>query len=283
MLTLTTIAGVRARRRELDRVGRSVAFVPTMGALHEGHLSLIRRGRELADEVWASVFVNPTQFAPGEDFHRYPRDLERDRALLDHEGTSLLFAPTLKEMYPRPLATVVDLPELTNGLCGAFRPGHFRGVAGVVVKLLNIVRPEVAVLGAKDWQQATVVRHLVADLNLPVEIEVAPTVREADGLAMSSRNAYLTPAQRVAAAVVPRALQAGKVAVSSGLHEGLAVTNLLTAEVAREPLARLEYAAAVDPETLQPMARVSGPVLLALAVHLGSTRLIDNVLVELTP
>ena len=161
MLVMSTVNGVRARRAELEPTGRRLAFVPTMGALHDGHLALVRRGLEVADEVWVSVFVNPTQFGPGEDFDRYPRDLERDRALLDQAGATLLFAPSAKEMYPSPTATLIDLPELTRGLCGAHRPGHFGGVALVVTKLLNIVQPHVAVFGAKDWQQAAVIRRLV--------------------------------------------------------------------------------------------------------------------------
>lgn len=282
MLLITTIAGVRARRRELGHQGRTVALVPTMGALHEGHLRLVDRARELADEVWATVFVNPTQFGPGEDLARYPRDLERDRALLAERGVALLFAPGVKEMYPRPAATVVDLPELAAGLCGAFRPGHFRGVALVVTKLLSIAQPEWAVLGAKDWQQAAVIRRLVEDLNLPTRIDVAPTVREPDGLAMSSRNAYLGPDERQAATVLIRALRAAEAAVASGERDGEVLRRQLADVVAAEPLARLQYAAVVDPDSLQPLARVARRALLALAAHVGATRLIDNLLVEVS-
>ncbi len=280
MLILRTVSGIRARRQEVARVGTRVAFVPTMGALHEGHRSLIVRGRELADEVWASVFVNPTQFSPGEDFERYPRNEEQDAALLDSWGTALLFAPATKEIYPRPSATVVDLPDLTAGLCGAFRPGHFRGVALVVTKLLNIVQPEVAVFGAKDWQQAAVIRRLVADLSVPVRIEIAPTVREADGLAMSSRNAYLSPAERGAATVLYRALTEAAERVREGLRDAAAVREVLLAALAGEPEARVQYAVVVDPETLEPLEHVGARTLLALAVFIGRTRLIDNMLVE---
>ncbi|HPC84401.1 MAG TPA: pantoate--beta-alanine ligase [Thermoanaerobaculaceae bacterium] len=282
MLLITTIAGVRARRRELWQQGRTVAFVPTMGALHEGHLRLVDRARELADEVWASVFVNPTQFGPGEDFERYPRDLERDRALLAGRGVALLFAPGVKEMYPRPPATVIDLPELASGLCGAFRPGHFRGVALVVTKLLAITQPEWAVFGAKDWQQAAIIRRLVEDLDVPVRVEVAPTVREPDGLAMSSRNAYLGPDERRAATVLARALRAGEAAIAAGERDGEAVRQAVAAVVAAEPLAQLQYAAVVDPDSLQPLSRIDRRALLALAVHIGTTRLIDNLLVEVS-
>ncbi|MGD1146620.1 MAG: pantoate--beta-alanine ligase [Thermoanaerobaculaceae bacterium] len=282
MLVISTVNGVRARRAEIANTARRLAFVPTMGALHEGHLVLVRRGLELADEVWASVFVNPTQFAPGEDFDRYPRDLERDRALLDQAGATLLFAPSAKEMYPSPTATVIDLPEFSRGLCGAHRPGHFGGVALVVTKLLNIVQPHVAVFGAKDWQQATVVRRLVADLCMPVRIEVHPTEREANGLARSSRNALLTPPERRAAAVLVRALGLATVAVRAGERSGAALEAKVAAEVAGEPLARLQYVAAVDPDTLAPLATIRDRVLVALAVHVGTIRLIDNVLVEVS-
>ncbi|HLE60804.1 MAG TPA: pantoate--beta-alanine ligase [Thermoanaerobaculaceae bacterium] len=280
MLLVTTIAGVRARREELAKTGQRVALVPTMGALHEGHLTLVRRGRELADEVWASIFVNPAQFGPSEDFVSYPRDLERDRALLEREGATLLFAPSVREIYPRPAATVIDVPELAAGLCGPYRPGHFRGVALVVAKLLNIVQPHVAVFGAKDWQQAVVIRRLVEDLDMPVHIEVHPTVREEDGLARSSRNAYLSPEERRTATALSRALEAAATALADGEKRGAALELILATEIGRAPGARLQYAAAVDPATLQPVATAEGPVLLALAVYVGSTRLIDNVLTE---
>jgi len=280
MHVITTVAGVRARRSEIERTGARIAFVPTMGALHEGHLALVRRGRELANEVWVSVFVNPTQFAPGEDLERYPRNLEGDRALLERAGAALLFAPAAKEIYPRPSATVIDLPELAAGLCGAHRPGHFRGVALVVAKLLNIVRPHVAVFGAKDWQQAAIVRRMVEDLCFPVRIEVHPTQRESDGLARSSRNAYLAPAERRAAAVLHRALEGAAAAVGGGERSGIALEARIAAEIAQEPLARLQYAAAADPDTLGPVAAGSARVLLAVAAHVGATRLIDNVVTE---
>jgi len=283
MIVATTIAAVRARRQELDRLGRRVAFVPTMGALHEGHLSLVREAARRADEVWVSIFVNPTQFGPGEDFQRYPRRLEEDRALLEREGVALLFAPPAREMYPQPPATVVDVPALTAGLCGAHRPGHFRGVALVVVKLFNIVRPEVAVFGAKDFQQAAVIRRLVADLDLPVEIVVAPTVREADGLAMSSRNAYLGDSERRAAARLHAALQAGRAAVLAGERSGAAVEALMAAALAGDDRVELQYAAAVDVNTLAPVDVVKGSVLLAVAAHVGGVRLIDNLVVEVQP
>jgi pantoate--beta-alanine ligase len=282
MLVISTVNGARARRAELACTGRRLAFVPTMGALHEGHLALVRRGLGLADEVWASVFVNPTQFAPGEDFDRYPRDLERDRGLLEKAGATLLFAPSTKEIYPRPSATVLDVPQLADGLCGAFRPGHFQGVALVVAKLLNIVQPHIALFGAKDWQQAVVIRRMAADLCSPVRIEICPTEREEDGLARSSRNAYLAPEERRAATVLHRTLELATAAVRAGERSGAALEAKAAAEVAGEPLARLQYVAAVDPERLTPLATISNHVLVALAVHVGATRLIDNVLVEVS-
>ena len=280
MLSITTIAGVRARRQEAARLGTRIAFVPTMGALHDGHLSLVRRGRELCDEVWASVFVNPSQFGPGEDLAAYPRTLERDRELLAEAGATLLFAPTAKQIYPRPPAVAIDLPALAGGLCGAQRPGHFQGVALVVAKLLNIVQPHVAVFGAKDYQQVAVVQQLVTDLNFPTEIAVVETMRESDGLALSSRNAYLSGAERHAAGVLYRALTAAADAVARGERSGPALERLLAATVAAEPLARLQYAAAADPKTLAPVVTVGRRLLLAVAAHVGTTRLIDNVVVE---
>jgi pantoate--beta-alanine ligase len=280
MLTITTVAGVRARREEAARTGIRVALVPTMGALHDGHLALVRRGLELADEVWASVFVNPAQFAPGEDFERYPRELERDRDKLVAAGASVLFAPATKELFPRPPATVVDVPSLAAGMCGAQRPGHFRGVAFIVAKLFNIVQPHVAVFGAKDWQQAAVIRRMAADLDFPVRIEVHSTVREVDGLARSSRNAYLAPEARRAAAVLHRALQRAAAAAAAGERRGAALEALLADEVGAEAMASLEYAAAADPDTLEPVGEAGGRVLLALAARVGGTRLIDNLVAE---
>ena len=280
MLIVTTVPALRSRREELRRRGLRLALVPTMGGLHEGHLALVRRGRELADEVWASIFVNPTQFGPGEDFARYPRDFEHDRDLLADAGAALVFAPSVQEVYPKPSATVIDLPALAGGMCGAFRPGHFRGVALVVTKLLNMAQPDVAIFGAKDWQQAAVIRRLVADLHMPVAIDVAPTVREEDGLAMSSRNAYLSAEERRAATVLIRALRAAEAAVAAGERRGAVLEALLAAEVGIEGLARLQYVAAADPDTLASVADGATRILLALAVFIGGTRLIDNLLVE---
>ncbi len=275
-----TVRDARARRAADRAAGAGVAFVPTMGYLHEGHLSLVRRARELGDSVWVSIFVNPTQFGPGEDLDRYPRDLERDVRLLEAEGVDVLFAPGTAEMYPSPPVVRIGYSGLEDVLCGASRPGHFAGVGLVVAKLFNIVRPQVAVFGQKDAQQALLVRRLVEDLSFDVAIEVAPIVREPDGLAMSSRNTYLSPAERRAAPVLYRALCAAREAIRRGERDPRAVEGILRGTIGAEPLAGLEYAACVDPETLRRPERIDGPVLLALAVRFGATRLIDNMLIE---
>ncbi len=277
MELMTTIAEARERRR-LDREkGRSVGLVPTMGALHAGHLSLVETAHAHAPSVWASVFVNPTQFAPGEDFERYPRDLDRDAELLRAAGVSVLFAPSTEEMYPRPPVVEVGFGRLEEVLCGAHRPGHFAGVGLVVAKLLNIVRPDVAIFGQKDAQQALLIRRLAADLDFPVEVVVSPTVREPDGLAMSSRNAYLSESERRAAPTLYRALRAGAAAVEGGERDPRRVERVIASVVSAEPLLRLEYARCLDAEDLTVPVPIAGSVLLALAAHAGSTRLIDNV------
>lgn len=272
----TTIAGVRTRRRSERDAGLRAALVPTMGFLHDGHLSLVRRARELGDRVWVSVFVNPTQFGPGEDLERYPRDLDRDLGLLAGQGADAVFAPSVEEMYPRPPVVEISFSGLERLLCGASRPGHFGGVGLVVSKLLNIVQPEVAVFGQKDAQQALLIRRLVADLDMPITIDVAPTVREADGLAMSSRNAYLAPAERQAAPALYRALREAADAVAGGERDPSAVTGIIREVVGTEPLLDLEYAECVRQSDLAVPGRIGSPVLLAVAAHVGSTRLIDN-------
>jgi len=272
----TTIAGVRTRRRSERDAGRCAALVPTMGFLHEGHLSLVRRAHELADRVWVSVFVNPTQFGPGEDFDRYPRDLERDLGMLRDVGVNAVFAPSIEEMYPRPPVVEISFSGLEGILCGASRPTHFGGVGLVVSKLLNIVQPEVAVFGQKDAQQALLIRRLVEDLDMPVTIEVAPTLREADGLAMSSRNAYLSPADRRAAPVLYRALREAAEAIAAGERDPARVTTVMRTVVEAQPSVELEYAACVRQSDLSVPDRVNCPVLLAVAARLGATRLIDN-------
>jgi pantoate--beta-alanine ligase len=257
--------------------GERIGFVPTMGALHEGHLSLVRLARGHADRVVASVFVNPTQFGPNEDFNRYPRQPEKDGAMLESAGCDLLFLPDVETLYPKGHATFVEPGGAAEGLEGACRPGHFRGVATVVAALFNLVRADVAVFGEKDAQQLAVVRQMVRDLSIPIEILPGPTLREADGLAMSSRNAYLSPDERQAAAVLYRALRAVETAISQGERRGDAVRERLREVLNTEPLARVEYAEVVDAESFQPVETLRGRLVLPLAVRIGGTRLIDNI------
>jgi pantoate--beta-alanine ligase len=265
------------------REGAVVGFVPTMGALHEGHLSLVRLARERSDRVVASIFVNPTQFGPSEDFARYPRMPDRDGELLAGAGCDLLFLPAVETIYPPGHATFVEPAGAALGLEGDVRPGHFRGVATVVAQLLNLVTPDVAVFGEKDAQQLAVVRQLVRDLHLPVTIVPGPTVRESDGLAMSSRNAYLSPEERRAAAVLYRALAAAEALVAAGERDAAKVRDRLLAVLAAEPGARVDYVAVVDAETFQPIATLAGSVVVPIAVRIGATRLLDNLRLRIAP
>lgn len=275
MRVVFTVQEVRTIRRGTPGTW---GFVPTMGYLHEGHLSLIRRARVENDHVAVSIFVNPTQFGPHEDYNRYPRDLERDLRLLEPLQVDLVFVPSVEEMYPPGFQTWVIVEELSRPLEGASRPGHFRGVATVVAKLFNIVQPDRAYFGQKDAQQAVVIRRMVRDLNFPVEIVVCPTVREPDGLALSSRNTYLNPQERQAATVLFRALQAAKARYEAGERDGERLREAMREVLRGEPLARVDYVSVADPETLEELSRVEGPALLSLAVYIGNTRLIDNLL-----
>jgi pantoate--beta-alanine ligase len=274
-----TVAGVRAwRRRAPGRLG----LVPTMGYLHEGHLSLVRRARDQSDSLAASLFVNPTQFGPKEDLARYPRDLPRDQRLLKGGGCDLLFTPSVEEMYPAGFSTVIDVGPLAERLEGKKRRGHFRAVATVVAKLFGIFEPARAYFGEKDAQQLAVIRWMVRDLNLPVEIVACPTVREPDGLAMSSRNSYLNPTERLAASALYRALQAAKERWQKGGRRSDALRSAMRKVLVAQPLARIDYATVADPESFEELEGViAQPALLLLAVYIGSTRLIDNLL--LTP
>ncbi len=263
-------------RRGARSDGRTLGFVPTMGALHEGHLSLLRVARAECGVAVASVFVNPLQFGPGEDFGAYPRDLEGDARLCRSVGAHAVFTVTDAEMYPPGHATFVTVEGLSDGLCGKFRPGHFRGVATVVAKLLNIVRPDRAYFGQKDAQQAVVIRRLAADLDFPVEIGVLPTVREADGLAMSSRNAYLRGDERTRALCLSRALGRGMDLVETGERDAARVRAGMESVIRETPGAALEYVELVDPDSLRPVSRIEAPTLAAIAARVGKTRLIDN-------
>jgi len=261
--------------------GLSIALVPTMGFLHAGHLSLMDHARTLADRLVLSIFVNPTQFGPNEDLDRYPRDLPRDLELARARGVDLVFAPEAGAMYHPDHATWVEVPQLAQGLCGASRPVHFRGVCTVVAKLFGLIRPDVAVFGQKDWQQLAILKRMARDLELGVEVIGRPIFREEDGLAMSSRNVYLTPEERASAPAIRQGLLAVQAAVRQGELDAARLGLMFRAHLAEKlALARVDYAAFVHPEGLSPVVRVEGPTLLAVAVFLGRVRLIDNILLE---
>jgi len=274
MQLIETIAEFRAARR---RLAGTLGLVPTMGYLHQGHLELVRRARSECEHVAVTIFVNPAQFGPAEDLQRYPRDLERDLRLLEHAGVELVFAPAAGEMYPPGYSTWVEVEGVTAPLEGARRPGHFRGVATVVCKLFNIAAAERAYFGQKDAQQTVVVRRMARDLDIPTEVVVVPTVREADGLAMSSRNVYLDREQRAAAAVLYRALRRAEALWESGERDAETLRAGMRETLAAEPLADPDYVSVADAETLREAhGAIAGPVLASLAVRFGATRLIDN-------
>ena len=269
---------MRNASRELRRAGKRLGFVPTMGALHEGHLSLVRAARASCDVVAASIFVNPTQFGPNEDLAKYPRSFDRDQELLEREGVELLFAPSVEEMYPAKVVTWVTVEGLSDKLDGRSRPGHFRGVTTVVAKLFHVVEPEAAFFGQKDAAQVAVIRRMVRDLNLPVEIVVCPIVRDPDGLAMSSRNRYLNAEQRKQALVMRRSLLRVQELVDAGERNADKLVGAGREEFAQENSVRLDYFEIVDPDTLNPLPDISGGALVAVAAFVGGTRLIDNIL-----
>jgi len=262
------------------KTGRQVGFVPTMGALHEGHLSLVRRARRECDFVVVSIYVNPIQFVAGEDLNRYPRDLERDLQLCRQLGVDLVFAPCDRVMYPGERFTTVRVAKLTEPLCGACRPGHFDGVTTVVAKLFNIVQPDAAYFGQKDAQQAVVIGRMVRDLDFPVQIRVCPIVRAQDGLALSSRNAYLDEEQRRQARCLYKALQAAKEAVAGGERRCESLVKLMRAIIEGSGPVGIDYISIVDPATLEDLQQIENPALIALAVRIGRARLIDNILLD---
>jgi pantoate--beta-alanine ligase len=272
----TSIGDTRTASRALRANGKRIGLVPTMGALHEGHLSLVRAARAQSGAVVVSIFVNPTQFGPKEDLARYPRPFERDCELLEKEGVDILFAPSTEEMYAAGEITWVTVDGLSERLDGRSRPGHFRGVTTVVAKLFHIVEPDVAFFGQKDAAQVAVIRRMVRDLDFPVEIAVGPIVREADGLALSSRNAYLNPQQRRQALVLSRSLRRVEEKFRIGERDCAALFAAGRGCFAEEPEVRLDYFELVDPETLDPVEKITGPTLCAVAAYVGSTRLIDN-------
>jgi pantoate--beta-alanine ligase len=277
---LATITEVRTALNVARSHGADIGLVPTMGALHEAHLSLIHTARTVDDVVVVSIFVNPTQFGPDEDLQRYPRDLARDAELCAEAGADLIFWPRVEEMYPQPYSTWVEVKGLTAGLCGRSRPGHFRGVCTVVSKLFNICGPDRAYFGEKDAQQLAVITRMVRDLDFRVQIVPCPTVREADGLAMSSRNARLTPEERAQAPVLYRALSAARERVQGGERETAALESVMRSILAGAPLGEVEYVEIVSADDLAPVVRVAGECLIAVAVRFGDVRLIDNIRVE---
>ncbi|MDD4587954.1 MAG: pantoate--beta-alanine ligase [Heliobacteriaceae bacterium] len=280
MQRISAVSEMTAWSREKQRQGETIGLVPTMGYLHEGHLTLIRRAKEKCNRVVVSIFVNPLQFGANEDFAEYPRDLSRDENLAAREGADVIFAPLVKGMYPQGFHSSVEVEKLTDRLCGQARPGHFRGVATVVAKLFNIVGPDQAFFGQKDAQQLAVIRRMVADLNMPLTIVGVPTVREPDGLAMSSRNVYLTPEQRQAAPVLVRSLREARELIGQGERDAAKIGGFIRQRITREPLAVIDYVEIVDNDFLQPVDKLAGTCLIALAVRFGNTRLIDNMVVE---
>ena len=280
MQIIQQIADMRAWSEGERRQSRRIVFVPTMGSLHEGHLCLVRDAKTRGERVVVSIFVNPMQFGPSEDFAKYPRDLQRDRAMLEGIGVDVLFHPTVAEIYPDGYQTHIEVENLSLPLCGTIRPAHFRGVATVVAKLFIIVRPHIAIFGEKDFQQLQVVRRLVRDLSMDIEIVGHPIVREADGLAMSSRNAYLTAEERRAAVCLSRVLCKAQKRVRRGETCAAAILQGVLAELGREPLAQVEYAKLCDAESLDDIDRIQGTAVLALAVRFGRARLIDNCIIK---
>ncbi len=277
-----TVAEIREFVWQARAEGRSVGLVPTMGYLHEGHLTLMRQAGKQCDTVIISIFVNPTQFGPGEDLAGYPRDLARDAAMAEGAGVDAIFNPSAEEMYPSGYNTYINVEGITEKLCGASRPGHFRGVATVVAKLFNIVKPDCAFFGQKDAQQALVIKRMVADLNIDVEVVAVPTVREHDGLAMSSRNIYLDPEQRRAALSLSSSLNRAAAEVGAGQRDASKIRQLVINMIKAEPLAEIDYVEIYSYPDLEPVEIIKGPALLALAVRFGRARLIDNIILQLS-
>lgn len=276
MEVVTTIAALRQKLAPRRRAGQTIGFVPTMGYLHQGHLSLVGRAKSDNEVTVVSIFVNPLQFGKNEDLEKYPRDLARDSAMLEQAGVDFLFAPGVEDMYPEPMQTAVDLPKLGSELEGEARPGHFAGVATVVTKLFNIVQPDAAYFGEKDYQQVTIIQKMVEDLAQPVRVVPVPTVREADGLACSSRNVYLSPAERAAAVIVPKTLAEAERLLLTGIRDVATLEGKLVEFLQTEPLAEPEVVAIRDPRTLERIETVKETALVLLYVRFGKTKLLDN-------
>ena len=277
---ITTVKEMQERSDKVRCQGKTIVFVPTMGFLHEGHLSLIREGKKYGDDIVVSIFVNPAQFGPGEDLETYPRNFERDLELLQKEAVSAVFAPDITEIYGQNFQTYIELEKLPNHLCGLSRPVFFKGVATVVTKLFNIVKPHVTIFGQKDYQQLTVIRQMVRDLNFDIKVIGAPTVRESDGLAMSSRNTYLTSEQRISALALNKSLNKAQRLVENGLKDAAKVIDTTAQLIRSHPETEIDYINICDPETLDDMKTIDRPALMALAVKVGKARLIDNMILK---
>lgn len=277
---ISKVNSMKEISKEARGKGKKIGFVPTMGFLHEGHLSLIRKAKEISDMTVVSIFVNPTQFGAGEDFDKYPRDLTLDADLAIAEGVDYLFMPSAEEIYPQKYSTYVEVKNLSDALCGESRPGHFKGVTTIVMKLFHIVLPTFAVFGQKDAQQAIIIKKMVQDLNMDVELLIFPTIRHDDGVAMSSRNSYLSKKEREAATVLYRALKEGEKLIQDGKRDSEGIISEMKKLLESEALARIDYISITDTENLQPLKKISGSILIALAVFIGNTRLIDNIMIS---
>ncbi|MBE0068179.1 pantoate--beta-alanine ligase [Thermoanaerobacterium thermosaccharolyticum] len=278
MIVVKKISDVREAIKAQKAQGKTIGLVPTMGYLHEGHLSLVKEARENSDFVCASVFVNPIQFGPNEDYNKYPRDIERDIKLLEENGCDLVFIPSVEEMYPNERLTTVSVIKITNKLCGAYRPGHFDGVCTVVTKLFNIFTPDIAVFGQKDAQQVAVIKKMVEDLNIPVKIIASPIVRDKDGLALSSRNVYLSDDERHAALILNKSLKEAEKILKSGERNAENIISRVKNILESEPLCKIQYVSCVHPDTLEDLTAINDKALIAIACYIRNTRLIDNLL-----
>ena len=281
MEIIETVSRMKSVCREESRAGKTIGFVPTMGYWHEGHLSLIRAARKRCQVLVVSIFINPLQFGPQEDYQQYPRDISRDARLAQAEGIDYLFYPSVEEMFPQGFNTTVEVRKLSEKLCGRSRSGHFQGVATVVLKLFNVIKPDVAFFGQKDAQQAVIIKQMIDDLSLDVELVTMPIVREEDGLAMSSRNLYLNPHERKAATILYKSLLKARELVLRGEYRASAIIRHMNQMIENEPLAHVDYITITDAENLQELDVIKGRVLIALAVFIGKTRLIDNLILEL--
>ncbi|AEF17939.1 Pantothenate synthetase [Thermoanaerobacterium xylanolyticum LX-11] len=277
-MVVEKIKDVREIIKSQKKQNKKIGLVPTMGYLHEGHLSLIKKAKENSDFVCASIFVNPIQFGPNEDYNKYPRDIERDIKLLENQGCDLVFIPSVEEMYPNERLTTITVSKITDKLCGAYRPGHFDGVCTVVAKLFNIFAPDIAVFGQKDAQQVAVIKKMVEDLNIPVEIIASPIVRDEDGLALSSRNTYLTYEERHAALILNKSLKVAEKLLVSGERSAEKVLDAVRKTLESEPQCKVQYVSCVHPDTLEDLTTIGDKALIAIACYIGNTRLIDNLL-----